>query len=1419
MIRKILICICLILVVGLVKAQDYNYLNTLAQTTSPGRLVVDDAGAVFVTLSTEQQVLKMKVSDGTTLAELGQQGMAGKSPELLNNPSDVTLDEAGNIYIADKGNKRVIKYDAGFNYIWEIDLATKAPESVTVGPDGKLYICYSGDGVGLLVYNQTTMQQTITTLSSDKFRNPLKVRFDNADQLYIVDRNTGIIKVSSMSGSQAQVAKIIKKEDGANVIVKCEDLVFSSKGSMIVSSSQDKASENLYQGLYRFSMEGIFVDRIGLTGAITTNDGFTAPVGITIDQHDHIYVADAGNTRIQIWEAIDNQAPEVNSFNLQRVTVSELTFSFALNEKSTLYGLIKEEGQPQPDVSELLNPALDAIAFNVIYNEANTITSYTKSNLPEGKNYVLYYVARDESGNTTSVNVSDAFSTIARVKYLIIEQKETTQVSLNVNSTLAGQVYYCLEDYTGQTPAYTTHQQVTEAANVVSFNYTTAADEALFTVSDLLGDSPYRISLFVENGAGLKTPVTHYIFRSKDDLDLIYQRYKTWCVGDDAVDYTNPLILARYEAMLAAAVSATENLHLYDVTNPGESYDLVGNSDHINHIKTLVRNTLFPLAMIYHIPGSGDQPNPYYQNPKTRDQVLGLFRYLSARGFVNGCNSEFKGGGVYLGLTSYFYASMLMKKELEKAELLDEVSANMAWWTRWDLIGLATQPWSYEQKSALKQADFVRTFYNNHMIALLTSPDSDLDKADKMALLADVYNEACEISYGWGGFIKPDFTGYHHHGIWGSAYITEALHMSSVMSMLTRETAYAYSASAIDNISQAMLAYRFYCNKYDNPKSISGRFPTNQGDLLLNTPAFAYLQILDNGSHKEDMGAAFKRLWTAPSSLLEAKLATDVSASIQFRGGLGGLQQLIALSNEVANPEPSLAGNQVFPYGNMQVHRRDEWMASVKGYSKYVWDFENNGEQNWFGRNQSAGALEIFATHDPATGGISSSASGWHEAGYDWDHVPGTTTFDLPNWTDHDKDYIWAKFSPEYFVGGVSQSNGNGVFAMKYVDVRETGWVQRDYKLKASKSYFFFDDQIVCLGSDIKSVHPSYQVHSTLFQNYLSDISMSSSINGIAEVGATLNYVHPDNSSAYLTDVTGNSYFLRDASQLNVTRQLQSSRDNRDKKDTEGNFVKAWIDHADAANANYEYLVWVQAPDGSMAALAANPDEWYLVEQKDEVAHVVTHVKKKMTGYAIFQADQIIDKGVVYSTDNDCVLMHEDTEQGITLSVAHPDLGWLDKSLSLYQVWNVKDHNRWLKPVEQAVEITLKGQWQMSGAHPSISHLGYDSTNDQTRIQFRCLDGKSLEVNLEKGVSTGVNKIAEAKRFSIFPNPSHGEFSVRLEEAVQRLEIINTKGSTIAVYEDLQAGIHPFSCLREKGTYLVRISGRMISETQKLVVL
>ena len=50
--------------------------------------------------------------------------------------------------------------------------------------------------------------------------------------------------------------------------------------------------------------------------------------------------------------------------------------------------------------------------------------------------------------------------------------------------------------------------------------------------------------------------------------------------------------------------------------------------------------------------------------------------------------------------------------------------------------------------------------------------------------------------------------------------------------------------------------------------------------------------------------------------------------------------------------------------------------------------------------------------------------------------------------------------------------------------------------LRARKSYFFFDNRIIALGSDIESALPDAPVHTTLFQVYLPEEESPIFING-----------------------------------------------------------------------------------------------------------------------------------------------------------------------------------------------------------------------------------------------------------------------------------------------------------------------------------
>lgn len=91
---------------------------------------------------------------------------------------------------------------------------------------------------------------------------------------------------------------------------------------------------------------------------------------------------------------------------------------------------------------------------------------------------------------------------------------------------------------------------------------------------------------------------------------------------------------------------------------------------------------------------------------------------------------------------------------------------------------------------------------------------------------------------------------------------------------------------------------------------------------------------------------------------------------------------------------------------------------------------------------------------------------------WDWRKVPGTTVPDLDNVPVGKQ---WTVYGKNKYAGGVSDSI-YGCSAYKYYDN------QYGVNTGASKGWFFFDDEVVCLGAGIKSEHPL--AYTTIEQNW-----------------------------------------------------------------------------------------------------------------------------------------------------------------------------------------------------------------------------------------------------------------------------------------------------------------------------------------------
>ena len=90
---------------------------TEAFLTSPRGVAVDDHGNVYIADTENHRIRKVDAESGviTTIAGTGEEGYGGDegpaTEAKLNWPTGVAVDDAGNVYIADRNNERVRRVD------------------------------------------------------------------------------------------------------------------------------------------------------------------------------------------------------------------------------------------------------------------------------------------------------------------------------------------------------------------------------------------------------------------------------------------------------------------------------------------------------------------------------------------------------------------------------------------------------------------------------------------------------------------------------------------------------------------------------------------------------------------------------------------------------------------------------------------------------------------------------------------------------------------------------------------------------------------------------------------------------------------------------------------------------------------------------------------------------------------------------------------------------------------------------------------------------------------------------------------------------------------------------------------------------------------------------------------------------------
>ena len=227
------------------------------QFQEPWGIAVSDTGRVYVADTWNHRVQVFDL-EGTLLSSWGSfmdtQGQADAEPGVFWGPRDIALDQAGQVYVADTGNKRVQVFSAEGEFVTQwggggvIAGRFEEPTGVAIGPDGGVYVADTWNrrvqkfGAGTY---EPLAEWPIEGWETESVVNKPYLRVDSAGRVYVGD------------------------PEGYRV------LVFDDTGQFLMSFGQ-----------YGFDMAS-----------------FALPLGMAFDDEDNLYVVDSDNSRVLKFEA------------------------------------------------------------------------------------------------------------------------------------------------------------------------------------------------------------------------------------------------------------------------------------------------------------------------------------------------------------------------------------------------------------------------------------------------------------------------------------------------------------------------------------------------------------------------------------------------------------------------------------------------------------------------------------------------------------------------------------------------------------------------------------------------------------------------------------------------------------------------------------------------------------------------------------------------------------------------------------------------------------------------------------------------------------------------------------------------------------------------------------------------------------
>jgi uncharacterized protein (TIGR03437 family) len=232
---------------------------------------------------------------------------AGTTPALLSSPQSVAVDAAGNLWVADSGNHRVLRFGAA-----TLNNPTPPPADTVIGQSDM----FSGSA-----------NRGGSALTASGFNTPIGLAFDAQGNLYVADfNNTRVLKFAAPLGPNVPnpaAAMVIGEPDFASRGVPLQasnatlagpvGVAVDNAGNLYVAVPNDNRVLIFASGAHAAQNvlgQSDFSTTTANTGVapMASPNTLSGPNDVKVDPNGNVYVVDSGNNRVLSFPASSKSA-------------------------------------------------------------------------------------------------------------------------------------------------------------------------------------------------------------------------------------------------------------------------------------------------------------------------------------------------------------------------------------------------------------------------------------------------------------------------------------------------------------------------------------------------------------------------------------------------------------------------------------------------------------------------------------------------------------------------------------------------------------------------------------------------------------------------------------------------------------------------------------------------------------------------------------------------------------------------------------------------------------------------------------------------------------------------------------------------------------------------------------------------------